>query len=121
MRFMWNASKMNDLLSKSSPEIVELAVEYAELSSRMNPSPDEDDRLGEILALATEDEVLSFWLTEIDHILAHHLGFLTDEARQSYEDQQALLREHRGSPIDTHPVPAALKQRGGKITAITGV
>jgi hypothetical protein len=115
---------MDDLLSKTSSEIKAIALEYAHLASQPNLLPQQADRLGEILTIAVENNILSFWLAEIDHILGHYLNILDDAARRSYEDQQALLREHRGEDMPTSlisPVsfPLATSNcHSGKITSI---
>jgi len=118
--FSFKASSTNDLSSKFSPEIRAIVLEYAKLSSQDVLSESEADRLGDILTVAADNEELNFWLTEVDHVLGHAMGFLTDKARQSYEDQQALLREHHGAYISCPPVSDELKQRNGKITSIHG-
>jgi hypothetical protein len=87
---------VKDLLTSSTPALMEIVLEYAELASIQNPSEVQADRLGEILSIASENELLNFWLTEMDHFMGHHLGLLNEDHRESYKDQQALLREHRG-------------------------
>jgi hypothetical protein len=114
------ATLPHDLVSSFSPKIRAKVLEYAKLSAQGALSESEADCLEQILTIAAEDEELNFWLTEIDHVLGHEMGFLTDEARQSYEDQQALLREHHGDKIPCLPVPEALRQRAGKVTCIHG-
>lgn len=101
-----NASnqKEGDFLSQSSPEVMALALEYAKLASLPNRSTQEDDRLGEILEVATYSEILNFWTIEVDHFLGHHLGLLDEDARESYQDQQALLRDYLGTK--DFPTPA---------------
>lgn len=94
---------MEDILSQSTPEIMEMALEYGQLSSLPNPSEEEIDKLTAILATATENDILSFWIAEVDHCLGHHLGFLNEDSRECYMDQQALLREHRGERICITP------------------
>lgn len=93
-----------DLLSQSSPEVMVLTLEYAKLAALPNRSIQEDDRLGEILEVATYSEILSFWIVEVDHFLGHHLGLLDEDARESYRDQQALLRDYVGTK--DFPTPA---------------
>jgi hypothetical protein len=94
---------VNDILTQSTSEIMALALEYSQLASRPHPSDEESDRLADILAMAVNDDILSFWLTEVDHCLGHHLGFLNEDHRESYMDQQSLLREHRGERICITP------------------
>ena len=94
---------MDDLLSKSTPEIMQIAQEYGRLAAIRNPSEAEADRLGEILEMASQDCLLSFWIEEADHLLGHDLGLLDEHDRESYQDQQALLREHQGNSLSPRP------------------
>jgi hypothetical protein len=94
---------VNDILTQSTSEIMALALEYSQLAALPNPSDEESDRLADILGMATNDDILNFWLTEVDHCLGHHLGFLNEDHRESYRDQQSLLREHRGERICITP------------------
>jgi len=71
-----------------------LVLEYARLAILPHLTDIEADRLGEILEVAIEDSVLDFLLTEIDHIICHRLGLLSENDRESYEDQQAMMREY---------------------------
>jgi len=83
-----------DFLSKSSPKITEIAVLYAQLAALPNRSEEENDNIEKILDAANDNQLLSFWTIEIDHILAHSLGLLDEDDRESYQDQQALLMEY---------------------------
>lgn len=106
---------MDDLLSKSTPEIMQIAQEYGRLAAIRNPSDAEANRLGEILEMASQDSVLSFWIEEADHLLGHDLGLLDEDDRESYQNQQALLREHQGtslSPRPSHGYSVFAKRRG---------
>jgi hypothetical protein len=94
-----------DLVGQSSPEIMQLALEYANLAALPIPLEQQADRLGEILEQAVNNRVLSFWITEIDHMLGHHLGLLNEDARESYRDQQVLLREYVETEQKDFPVP----------------
>lgn len=100
---------MEDILSQSTPKIMETALEYSQLAFLPHPSAEESDKLAAILATAIENEVLSFWIAEVDHCLGHHLGLLNEDSRESYMDQQALLREHLGQRICITPPRKALK------------
>lgn len=92
-----------DLLSKSSPNVMNLAREYAKLAALPFLSEPEADRLGEILAIASDCEILSFWIVEVDHVLGHHLDLLDEDDRESYKDQQALLRDYMGTEVFPTP------------------
>lgn len=85
------------MLALSTPDRFTLAQEYYLL--RVLPTLDDQqaDRLGELLDQALDDRWLDFWITEIEHSLAHRLALLTADRRQNYEDQRSLLREHLGS------------------------
>lgn len=85
-----------DFLSRSSPEIMEVAVEYTRLAVLQHRSEDENNCLEKILKAANDSEILNFWIVEVDHIIAHHLGLLDEDDRESYRDQQALLVEYGG-------------------------
>jgi hypothetical protein len=94
---------VEDILSQSTLEIMTLALTYGRLASLPNPSNEEQQQLADILAIAIDNEILNFWITEVDHSLGHQMGFLDEDCRESYKDQQALLREHRGEPICITP------------------
>jgi predicted MPP superfamily phosphohydrolase len=106
---------VNDILTQSTSEVMAIALEYSQLASSPNPSDEECDRLSDILTMATNNDTLNFWLTEVDHCLGHHLGLLNEDHRDSYMDQQSLLREHRGEMICIVPsqankqIPACLR------------
>jgi hypothetical protein len=93
-----------DLLSKSSPEIMTLVLEYARLSALPSRSEQEDDHVEYILEVANSNKILDFWIVEVDHILGHYLGLLDEDDRESYRDQQALLRDYAGTR--NFPLPA---------------
>lgn len=97
---------MDDLLSRiesikdaSTIAVINLAKEYGTLASLSTLSDQQQLRLQEIFELAAENEVLDFWITEIDHVVGHELGILDKNARADYQNQQALLREHLGDVI----------------------
>jgi hypothetical protein len=94
-----------DLVGQSSPAVMKRVLEYANLAALPQPSAQQEERLGEILAKAVDDEVLSFWITEVDHLLGHYLNLLDEDDRESYQDQQALLREYAGTESANFPVP----------------
>lgn len=86
-----------DLLSKSSPEVMKLVLKYATLTALSSRSESDDDCIGKILEVAGYNEVLSFWIVEVDHFLGHTLGLLNEDSRESYRNQQALLRDYAGT------------------------
>lgn len=93
----------NDILTASSPEVMELALKYARLSELPTLTKVEADDLAYILDVATRSEILSFWIAETDHFLGHHLGLLDEDDRESYRDQQALLQDYMGQ--ENFPLP----------------
>lgn len=93
-----------DLLEQSSPEILKLVLEYAKLAAIPHPLEQEANRIEEILAVANHINVLGFWIAEVDHLLGHHLDLLDEDNRESYQDQQALMRDYVGV-MENFPVP----------------
>ena len=85
---------MPDILSKLNLETEAIVLEYSQLSALNSLSDREADRLGEILNRAIDDEFLSLLLENVDYCLGHSLGLLDESSRNSYKNQQALLREH---------------------------
>lgn len=85
---------MNHLLSQSTPMIIDLVLEYAKLATQASLTDTEADRLDEILEMATENPTLNFWMTELEHLISHRLGLLNEDDRESYKDQQAMMREY---------------------------
>ncbi|MBD1917275.1 MULTISPECIES: hypothetical protein [Cyanophyceae] len=71
-----------------------MAIDYGLLISLPELTEEEGDRLQEILDLACEDGALSFWISELDHIVAHQTGLLSSDCRKDYENKKAWLREH---------------------------
>jgi hypothetical protein len=92
----------DDILSQLQSEL-RTALEYGRLSSLPSPSDGELARIGEILDQATDNSILHFWLVEIDHFLGHHLGLLDEDDRESYKDQQVLIKEYLGHEICQTP------------------
>lgn len=86
--------KHPNILLNSTPELMNTIREYYRLRSLPNLSEQQADRVGEIMELATINRDVDLWITEIDHALGHRLGLLDESCRQSYQDQQALLREY---------------------------
>lgn len=85
---------MNNLLSQSTPMIIDLVLEYAKLATQASLTDAEADRLGEILETASEVPALNFWIAELDHLVSHRLNLLNEDDRESYKDQQAMMREY---------------------------
>lgn len=89
---------------KLSQKVKKIVQEYRRLATRRHLSEQEADRMDEILVLADNEPALSFWIAEADHALGHSLELLTEENRNSYKNQQALLREHLKNEISKTPV-----------------
>ncbi|MBD1844197.1 hypothetical protein H6F89_12460 [Cyanobacteria bacterium FACHB-63] len=85
---------MDNISLENLSDTEQIALEYGELSRRSSLSEAEATRLDEILTQAITDSELSFWITEIDHILGHDLEVLREVDRSSYQNQYALLQEH---------------------------
>jgi hypothetical protein len=84
------------LTNQSLRATSEIVYEYYNLALLSEVSEAESIRINEILDLATKDNLINFWLSEIDHLLGHRLGLLDDPNRKSYADQKAMLREYLG-------------------------
>ncbi|MGB3204073.1 MAG: tetratricopeptide repeat protein [Crinalium sp.] len=67
--------------------------EYAKLASRTELSDSEAERIGEILELSESDEVLSFFINEIDHLNFQELNLLSKDNISKYENQIARILE----------------------------
>jgi hypothetical protein len=94
--------KVEVLISTSTPQTIQIVLEYGELAIRQDLSEREADRIEEILALANEKPALSFWIDEVDHCLGHRLGLLGEEDLIYYKNQQVVLREYLEALIDTY-------------------
>jgi hypothetical protein len=86
----------SDISVASSPRLMEVVVEYARLNGSTRLDMEDQDLLDRILEAAQENELLDFWLSEVDHILSHQQGDLDEDAREFYKDQYAVLREYIG-------------------------
>jgi hypothetical protein len=105
-----------DPTQESTQEVTQLVLEYGELAIRFQLTTEEADRLGEILELATSSEALSFWITEVDHIIGHLCNVLGADDRETYKDFQSLLKEYQGGKI--RPVPLSFPEFTGYQTRI---
>jgi murein L,D-transpeptidase YcbB/YkuD len=76
------------------PHYVMKVMEYCRLASHTNPSEQEADHLEQIMVAAESDEMLNFWLIEVDHLLGQKMGLLDDSHRSSYANHLAWLREY---------------------------
>ncbi|MGF1524985.1 MAG: peptidoglycan-binding protein [Leptolyngbyaceae cyanobacterium] len=88
----------SDLINRSE-RYKTIVLEYCLLALQESLTETEQDRMGEIYDMAIADPVLSFWLEEGDHLVAHHLD-LVDEAFVK-QQQDGLRRSIRRSQIDS--------------------
>lgn len=87
-------SYSNRELSVSSSKLSELVNEYACLFTLPTFDEAQSNRFNEILELACENSQLHFWLSEVEHILGHELGYFEHDLSKKYSDQKAQVREH---------------------------
>lgn len=87
--------------SSSTPEWTlncpDLVREYCRLAAMRSLSAAAADRLDYILRQAETDGLLNFWITEVDHFLAHELQMTSSESIYQFENRQAKLREYSRS------------------------
>ncbi|MDY7007696.1 MAG: hypothetical protein SWX82_28105 [Cyanobacteriota bacterium] len=76
-----------------------LINKYAMLASLPELNLEQEEKLGEILEQASEDEIVAFWISEVDYILGKSSGLLKPEDLNYYEDQKAGIREHLWSNL----------------------
>ena len=89
----------NDILERSTKDVIETVLEYGRIGSLKRPSKEDFDRMSKILDRAVEDEILNFWISEMDHILMHELNLLEEGWLDNHKDWMALLREYAGKSI----------------------
>ncbi|NEO57499.1 MAG: hypothetical protein F6K54_33175 [Okeania sp. SIO3B5] len=82
-----------------TPSLKKLINEYAILASLPELNLEQEEKLGEILEQANQNQILAFWIAEVDYILGESLGLLKPENLNYYEDQKAVLREHFSSDL----------------------
>ncbi|PSB05223.1 hypothetical protein C7B76_31830 [filamentous cyanobacterium CCP2] len=88
------SSLLTSILEATTDQVRDMAIDYGLLISLPELTEEEGDRLQEILDFACEDGALSFWISELDHIVAHQTGLLSPDCRKDYENKKAWLREH---------------------------
>ena len=81
-------------LSSIPVELRALVCDYAEIFSLQQPTANQLSRFDQIIEQSCEDSRLHFWLSEVEHILGHHLGYFEDDLKQQYMNQKAKRREH---------------------------
>jgi hypothetical protein len=95
-----------DLISASTPEVIQIALEYGNLAANPSLSEAQAERMGEVLELATHSPVLSFWVAMIDSYLDERLGWLKQGDRPEANHQQVVLIEYLEALVETHPQDA---------------
>ena len=78
-----------------------LVYEYGRLAMKKELSQNEMDMMDSILGEAEKDGVLTFWICQVDHFVAHELGHLSSPNKAQFEDQIAWLQEY----LDTIAYP----------------
>ncbi|MEL6381684.1 MAG: peptidoglycan-binding domain-containing protein [Cyanobacteria bacterium J06626_18] len=86
-------------LAHKSENYRDLILEYCLLALQDSLTEAEQDRMGEIYDQAIADPVLSFWLEEGDHLVAHRLGLVNETFVKQQQD--GLRRSIRRSQIDS--------------------
>lgn len=79
-------ASQSDLASRSD-QYKDIILEYCFLALQESLTEADQDRMGEIYEMATEDSALSFWLEEGDHLVAHHLGLVDEEFIRQQQDK----------------------------------
>jgi hypothetical protein len=79
------------VLEKPSQALQELLCEYTILSTKSNPTEEEEDRLEAILSRAEEEDQLAFWIVVTDARISENLGLLEPQHYQDYEEQHKKL------------------------------
>ena len=112
-----------------------MVQEYCELSAQTDMSDADADRIGEILALAEDDALLSLLIDEADHVLNHLFHFIDESYTAGQQDklktavnaswlEQVLLdASARMQPQQRKTLQSYLKAQGvyrGEIDGIVG-
>jgi len=75
--------------------------EYQRLALQSEMTEAEADRMAAIYTEAEASPLLNFLINELDYRLGQHLGLLSDDKLNEYQNQQACLREHlQGMTLD---------------------
>jgi hypothetical protein len=85
---------LESILDATTDTVSEMAIDYGQLISLPELTEAQEDRLQEILDYACDDGALSFWISEIDHIIGHQMGLLNPDCREDYDNKKALLKEY---------------------------
>ncbi len=85
-----------------------IGVEYGELMILSTLSQKQEDRMDEILLLATHDSNVDFWVSQAACDRGADIGLLSPEMLEHYENQRAALRERIELDIPLVPVAETL-------------
>ncbi|WOD37340.1 hypothetical protein [Nodosilinea sp. E11] len=85
---------LESILDATTEAVSQMAIDYGQLISLPELTEAQEDRLQEILDHACNDGALSFWISEIDHVIGHQMGLLNPDCRKDYENKKALLKEY---------------------------
>ena len=85
---------LTSILDATTDEVSELAIEYGELISLPQLTDAQGERLQEILDCACDNGALSFWISELDHVIGHEIGLLNPDCRRDYDNKKALFKEY---------------------------
>ena len=96
------------ILDATTDEVRELAIEYGQLISLLKLTDMQGERLQEILDCACDNGALSFWISELDHVIGHETGLLNPDCRRDYDNKKALFKEYfmeflEGAAVDKGP------------------
>ena len=93
---------LESILEATTGKVSRMAIEYGQLISLPKLTDTQGERLQEILDCACDDGALSFWISELDHILGHETGLLNPDSRKEYDNKKALLQEYFTAFQDTN-------------------
>lgn len=91
------------MLSLTEQSRIDILQSYYKLAIGSELSELEADRMEQILSLAEQDDNLSFWINEIDYLVACEFHLLDENHINSYQNHQAKLREYLETKLDTAP------------------
>lgn len=97
-RYTFSENTLENTIPINFEDARQLGEEYGELMIKTTLTTQEDDRIDEILHLATLNDSVDFWVSHAACEYGAKIGLLSPEALKSYEDQRAILRER----IDTY-------------------
>jgi len=86
-------------------EAKKIGDEYGDLMVLPSLSDEQEARMDEILALATRDSNVDFWVSRAACDRGADIGLLSPEMLEYYENQRAALRER--VELDSPPEPVA--------------